>query len=104
MSASRTGSFSCTTVGIAVTPYDSTTDTLATVINRGVTAGAVWLGFSQVASQTQDQSGIGAGISIPSGAAIDLGCQAGELIWAATASGTQTIDVVVVSAPPTGAP
>lgn len=104
MSASRTGSFTVTTTGAVVTPYDSTTDTLATIINRGVTAGAVWLGFSQTASQTQDQSGIGAGISIPSGAAIDLGCQAGELIWAATASGTQTIDVVVVSAPPTGAP
>ena len=97
---STTGSFSATTVGIAITPYHAVTPRIATVINMGVTANDVWLGYTAAAATSQGQTGLGAGKRLASGASIDMSTRAGEQIWAATATGTQTIDVVSVVASP----
>jgi len=97
---STTGSFTATTVGTAVTPYHAITPRISTIINMGDTGQDVWLGYSAAAATSQGQTGMGAGKRLASGASIDMSTRAGEQIWAATATGTQTIDVVSVIASP----
>ncbi len=97
MDSSTTGSFTVTTVGTAITSYDSVGLDLTTVVNMGDTANNVWVAYTQAGATSQGQTGLGAGKRLASGASIDLSTRAGEVIWAATATGTQTIDVVTVA-------